>query len=132
MGWISIRGDFSLKEKHLTLLIIRMSTSKFFIIIVITCIKMYHNVSRCIKMIVILPIHVTCTCTACNNHEHVCTVCVQMSKTPARRCHIHLRADVYDTCEQVYITPACRCIVHLRAGVIDIYAQVLPSQICIL
>ena len=38
------------------------------------------------------------------------TVCAQMSITPARRCHIHLRADVYDTCEQVYITPASRCI----------------------
>ena len=132
MGWISVRGDFSLKEKHLTLLIIRMSTSKFFIIIVITCIKMYHNVSRCIKMIVILPMHVTCTCTACNNHERVCTVCAQMSVTPASRCHIHLHAGVIYTCKQVYITPARRCRVHLRAGVIDICAQVLPSQICIL
>ena len=58
----------------------RFHFCKHCIIIVITCIKMYHNVSRCIKMIFILPMHVTCTCTACNNHEHVfCSVCAQMS-----------------------------------------------------
>ena len=59
---------------------------------------MYQNVSRCIKMIVILPMHVTCTCTACNNHEHVCTVCVQMSITPARRCYRHKFVYFSETC----------------------------------
>ena len=33
----------------------------------------------------------------------------QVSCTPARKCHIHLRASVYDTCAQVYMTPARRC-----------------------
>ena len=37
--------------------------------------------------------------------------------TPARRCHIHLRAGVIDTCTQVYMTLARRCTWHLLAGV---------------
>ena len=45
-----------------------------------------------IIMVVILTMHV-----------------MQMSYTPARRCHVHLRASVIYTCVQVSYTPARRC-----------------------